>query len=210
MRRGTHPSNRSACEPARTKMMASLRPCDCPSPAGSASTLVPWPRSRHVEGVVEMVLDATAHCNDPITGESVRLACCLVRHGMFGTRPDRRRRLARRFRRSDAGSLRTVEAPARSFRGAAGKAVGVGNHQLSGLGNTVSNEPPLIKAALAHLRFVTLHRSDDGNGRIARAVGDLFLARAECSPPRFLAQNDEWNLNRRYRACQDFCVRGIA
>lgn len=40
-----------------------------------------------------------------------------------------------------------------------------------------SNEPPLIKAGLGHLWFLTLHPFDDGNGRIARAIGDLLLAR---------------------------------
>jgi Fic family protein len=43
----------------------------------------------------------------------------------------------------------------------------------------------LIKAGLAHLWFVTLHPFDDGNGRIARAVGDLFLARADGVSQRF-------------------------
>ncbi|WP_376767464.1 Fic family protein [Paludibacterium denitrificans] len=41
---------------------------------------------------------------------------------------------------------------------------------------------PLIKAGLGHLWFVTLHPFDDGNGRIARAIGDLLLARADGSP----------------------------
>ena len=43
----------------------------------------------------------------------------------------------------------------------------------------------LIRAGLAHLWFVTLHPFDDGNGRIARALGDLVLARADRSPQRF-------------------------
>lgn len=51
--------------------------------------------------------------------------------------------------------------------------------------NAETGEPTLIKAGLAHLWFVTLHPFDDGNGRIARAVGDLFLARADGSPQRF-------------------------
>jgi Fic family protein len=51
--------------------------------------------------------------------------------------------------------------------------------------NADTHEPALIKAGLAHLWFVTLHPFDDGNGRIARAVGDLFLARADGSPQRF-------------------------
>jgi Fic family protein len=52
-------------------------------------------------------------------------------------------------------------------------------------GNADTDEPPLIKAGLAHLWLVTLHPFDDGNGRIARAVGDLMLARADGSPQRF-------------------------
>jgi Fic family protein len=51
--------------------------------------------------------------------------------------------------------------------------------------NSASSEPPLIKAGLAHLWLVTLHPFDDGNGRVARAIGDLFLARADGSPQRF-------------------------
>jgi Fic family protein len=43
---------------------------------------------------------------------------------------------------------------------------------------------PLLKAGLAHLWFVTLHPFDDGNGRIARAIGDMALARAEQMPQR--------------------------
>jgi Fic family protein len=51
--------------------------------------------------------------------------------------------------------------------------------------NGAPNEPPLLKAGLGHLWFVTLHPFDDGNGRIARAIGDLLLARADGSPQRF-------------------------
>ena len=51
--------------------------------------------------------------------------------------------------------------------------------------NSASGEPPLIKAGIGHLWFVTLHPFDDGNGRIARAIGDLLLARADGSPERF-------------------------
>lgn len=47
--------------------------------------------------------------------------------------------------------------------------------------NTATNEPDVIKAGIAHLWFVTLHPFDDGNGRIARAMADLLLARAEGS-----------------------------
>ena len=44
---------------------------------------------------------------------------------------------------------------------------------------------PVLKAGLAHLWFVTIHPFDDGNGRIARAIADMGLARSENSPQRF-------------------------
>ena len=58
-------------------------------------------------------------------------------------------------------------------------------------------EPALIKAGLAHLWFVTLHPFDDGNARIARALGDLFLARADDSPQRFYSLSAQIQRERR-------------
>jgi Fic family protein len=51
--------------------------------------------------------------------------------------------------------------------------------------NEKNDIPPIIKAGIAHLWFVTIHPFDDGNGRIARAIGDLFLSRADNTPQRF-------------------------
>ena len=48
---------------------------------------------------------------------------------------------------------------------------------------------PVLKAGLAHLWFVTIHPFDDGNGRIARAIADLALARSENSPQRFYSMS---------------------
>ena len=48
---------------------------------------------------------------------------------------------------------------------------------------------PVLKAALAHLWFVTIHPFDDGNGRIARAIADLLLARSERSSRRFYSMS---------------------
>src|SRR5262249_1219862 len=48
---------------------------------------------------------------------------------------------------------------------------------------------PVIKAAIAHLWFVTLHPFDDGNGRIARAIADLLLTRSENDPQRFYSMS---------------------
>ena len=56
---------------------------------------------------------------------------------------------------------------------------------------------PVLKAGLAHLWFVTIHPFDDGNGRIARAITDLALARSEQSPQRFYSMSAEIRLERR-------------
>jgi len=64
-------------------------------------------------------------------------------------------------------------------------------------GGLVLGNPMLIKAGLAHLWFVTLHPFDDGNGRIARAVGDLFLARADGSTQRFYSLSAQIQRERR-------------
>jgi Fic family protein len=71
--------------------------------------------------------------------------------------------------------------------------------------NSESGEPPLIKAGLAHLWFVTLHPFDDGNGRIARAIGDLWLARADGSPQRFYSLSAQ--IQRERKAYYDILER---
>ena len=63
--------------------------------------------------------------------------------------------------------------------------------------NADSGEPALLKAGLAHLWFVTVHPFEDGNGRVARALGDLFLARADGSPQRFYSLSAQIQRTRR-------------
>jgi Fic family protein len=56
---------------------------------------------------------------------------------------------------------------------------------------------PVLKAALAHLWFVTIHPFDDGNGRIARAIADLALARSDRSPKRFYSMSAQIRVERK-------------
>jgi Fic family protein len=56
---------------------------------------------------------------------------------------------------------------------------------------------PVLKAALAHLWFVTIHPFEDGNGRIARAIADMSLARSEDSPQRFYSMSAQIQLERK-------------
>jgi Fic family protein len=62
--------------------------------------------------------------------------------------------------------------------------------------NAKEDMDPVIKAALAHLWFVTIHPFDDGNGRIARAIADMSLARSEDSPQRFYSMSAQIRLER--------------
>jgi Fic family protein len=60
--------------------------------------------------------------------------------------------------------------------------------------NAPATVDPVQKAAQAHLWFVTIHPFDDGNGRIARAIADLALARSERSSKRFYSMSAQiWN-----------------
>jgi Fic family protein len=55
---------------------------------------------------------------------------------------------------------------------------------------------PVLKAAISHLWFVTIHPFDDGNGRIARAIADMALARSEASPQRFYSMSAQIRIER--------------
>lgn len=76
---------------------------------------------------------------------------------------------------------------------------------LAWLNDTTSKEPALVRAGLGHLWFVTLHPFDDGNGRIARAIGDLLLTRADGSPQRFYSLSAQ--IQRERKAYYDILER---
>ena len=144
------------------------------------------PVDRHVEGVVEMVLDATANGHAPITLERLfGWHAALFPAGYSGMA-----RIKVRHWRDDAnGPMQVVSGPLGRqrvhFEAPPAHRLASEMDRFLAWANSASGEPPLIKAGLAHLWFVTLHPFDDGNGRIARALGDLFLARADGSPQRF-------------------------
>ncbi len=63
--------------------------------------------------------------------------------------------------------------------------------------NTAETIDPVLKAGIAHLWFVTLHPFDDGNGRIARAIADMQLARADGSKQRFYSMSAQIKLEQK-------------
>ena len=144
------------------------------------------PVDRHVEGVVEMVLDATSRASSPLTAERL-----FGWHAaLFPTGYSGMNKIAIGQWRDDSdGPMQVVSGPVGRrkihYQAPPADALPAETAKFLAWANEESDEPMLIKAGLAHLWFVTLHPFDDGNGRIARAVGDLFLARADGSPQRF-------------------------
>lgn len=144
------------------------------------------PVDRHVEGVVEMILDATTNCHAVVTPERL-----LSWHAaLFPTGYSGLARIRIGAWRDDAnGPMQVVSGPIGRqrvhFEAPSAESLDIEMRRLLAWINGAPNEPPLIRAGLGHLWFVTLHPFDDGNGRIARALGDLLLARADGAPQRF-------------------------
>ena len=145
------------------------------------------PVDRHVEGVVDMVLDATANSALPLTTERL-----LAWHAaLFPTGYSGLRKIGTGSWRDDAhGPMQVVSGPMGRQKvhfeaPPADRLAFEIERFLRWVNDPRTPVPALIRAALGHLWFVTLHPFDDGNGRVARAVGDLLLARADGSPRRF-------------------------
>ena len=164
------------------------------------------PVDRHVEGVVEMVLDATANCQVPVSRERL-----FGWHAaLFPTGYSGRSKIKVGNWRDDAtGPMQVVSGPIGRqrvhFEAPPADRLEAETGRFLGWLNAPSNEPPLIKAGLGHLWFVTLHPFDDGNGRIARAIGDLLLSRADGSPQRFYSLSAQ--IQRERKAYYDILER---
>jgi len=147
------------------------------------------PVDRHVEGVVDMVLDATSRYAGQLTVE--RLFGWHAALFPTGYSSMSRSRIGA-WRNDASGPMQVVSGPIgrRKVHFEAPPADHLNdevNAFLQWLNDDAAQTAgdPVIHAGLAHLWLVTLHPFDDGNGRISRAVGDMMLARAEQSPQRF-------------------------
>jgi Fic family protein len=148
------------------------------------------PADRNVEGVVEMILDATQHYDQPLTAQRLfdwhaalfptgRTAMSRIKVGAW--RDDRK------------GPMQVVSGPIGKERvhyeaPVAARLRGEMKKFLDWFEKESSTDL-VLKAGVAHLWFVTIHPFDDGNGRIARAIADMVLARSERSPQRFYSMS---------------------
>src|SRR5581483_11220682 len=148
------------------------------------------PADRNVEGVVEMMLDATRHYDRPLTAERLfAWHASLFPTGRSGMSPIK----VAGWRDDSTGPMQVVSAPMGKERVQyeAPKADRVDSEMTSFLDwfEAGAKIDPVLRAGLAHLWFVTIHPFDDGNGWIARAIADMALARSENSPQRFYSMS---------------------
>lgn len=127
-----------------------------------------------IEGVVDLVLDATQNFALPLSADRL-----LGWHGARAWRDDANGpKPVGRY--EPPAAARLEKEMARFLKWANGS----------------NRTDPVLRAAIAHLGFVTIHPFDDGNGRIARAIADWQLARSENSPQRCYSMSAQISLER--------------
>ena len=148
------------------------------------------PADREVEGVVEMMLDATQRFTAPLTDERL-----FAWHAaLFPTgRSGMRKIVVGAWRDDHRGPMQVVSGPVGREKvhyeaPAAPRLAGEMTRFLA-WANESDRADAVMRAGIAHLWFVTLHPFDDGNGRIARAIADWQLARSERSAQRFYSMS---------------------
>jgi Fic family protein len=144
------------------------------------------PADRHVEGAVEIALDAIQHYKKPLTKERLfNWHAALFPTGRSGMRPI----IVGRWRDDKDGPMQVVSGPLGRervhFEAPAAARIDKEMRAFLAWFNGKQIIDPIIKAGLAHLWFVTIHPFSDGNGRIARTITDLQLARSDNSSQRF-------------------------
>lgn len=150
------------------------------------------PADRHVEGVVEMVLDATRHYDQPLTAERLfAWHAALFPTGRSGMRKIR----TGAWRDDAAGPMEVVSGAIGNervhFTAPPAERLELEMTAFLDWFNRPVAVDEVLKAGLSHLWFVTIHPLDDGNGRVARAIADMALARSERSPQRFYSMSTQ-------------------
>jgi len=146
--------------------------------------------SRDVEGVVEMMLDATQKYKDPLTKDRM----CGWHAALFPTgRSGMYKITVGEWRNDEHGPMQVVSGPMGRekvhYTAPEAKRLEVEMNRFIQWFNTDNSMEPVIKSGIAHLWFVSIHPFDDGNGRIARAIADSQLARADRTNQRFYSMS---------------------
>ena len=145
---------------------------------------------REVEGIVEMMLDATRNFEAPLTAE--RLSSWHA--ALFPTgRSGMSRITVGAWRTAESGPMQVVSGPIGRekvhYEAPAAERLEAEMESYLRWFNAPPEIDPVLRAAIAHFWFVTIHPFEDGNGRIARAIADMALARADKTKERFYSMS---------------------
>lgn len=156
-------------------------------------------KDRHIEGIVEVMLDATCNYEKPLTAKRL-----FGWHGaLFPVAYSGIQRIAvGKWRTEKSGPMQVVSGPYGRERA----------HYEAPTYNRLEKEmkvflnwfeqeqlmDPVLKASIAHFWFVTIHPFEDGNGRIARAITDLQLSRSESNRHRFYSMSSQIQKERKF------------
>ena len=156
------------------------------------------PADRAVEGIVEMTLDATGNYDKPLHNERLfGWHAALFPAGRSGMRKIN----VAQWRDDDTGPMQVVSGPVGRerihYEAPPATRVPAEMKKFLAWFRTPGETDPLLVAGLAHLWFVTIHPFDDGNGRIARAIADMALARAERVGQRFYSMSGQIRTDRK-------------
>ena len=168
------------------------------------------PTDRQVEGVVDMVLDATQRHHTPLTAERLfGWHAALFPTGYSGLATIK----VGAWRDDALGAMQVVSGPLHRqtihYQAPAASVLDAEMAEFLKWFNHAQTEDSVLRAGLAHLWFVTIHPFDDGNGRIARAVGDMALARAEHTTYRYYSLSAQIQKERKaYYDCLEATQKG--
>lgn len=147
---------------------------------------------RYVDGVVEVMLDATENFMQPLTEERLfgwhSALFPTGRSGMYKI-------TVGGWRQDEGGPMQVISGAMGKekvhYEAPDSKLISYEMSKFLEWINTDHQIDPVLKAGVAHLWFVTIHPFDDGNGRTARTIADMFLARADEIPHRFYSMSAE-------------------
>jgi Fic family protein len=148
------------------------------------------PADRNVEGTVQMMLDATQNYREPLTAERLfGWHAALFPTGHSGIQ----KIIVGTWRDDAKGPMQVVSGPMGQesvhYQAPPAHVLDAEMTKFLEWANRDEGMDPVLKSAIAHLWFVTIHPFDDGNGRIARAIADWVLARSENSAQRFYSMS---------------------
>lgn len=153
---------------------------------------------RNVDGIVEMMIDATQKCFKPLTADRLfDWHAALFQSGRSGMY----KITVANWRKDSSGPMQVVSGAMGKekvhFQAPASSLLESEMRRFLNWFNTNKELDLVLKAAIAHLWFITIHPFDDGNGRIARAITDMLLAQSDHSTQRFYSMSAQIRIERK-------------